>query len=261
MPYICQKSLPFSPWMKEATRRMPGVQPLVAKDYFFVDDAFKKQMKYRDQLLLERFDEVYANKFTSNDECEELLEFVISHLKDNGAYKFKKNKLIRPDGVEFDLDGCDPLRLAASFVQEDILLLKKEKDEHILKAGVLCFPASWSLSEKIERSLTAIHSPVGEYTDQIAPRIEKMFSNMRVDTPIWRSNFLLYEDYELYQPRLEQHENGNTHKRLSQFMRVERQTLVKLPLTEAVMFAIHTFVVPYIDLTVDQKISLESFVD
>ena len=84
---------------------------------------------------------------------------------------------------------------------------------------------------------------------------------MRADAPIWRSNFLLYEDYELYQPRLEQYENGNTHKKLSQFMRVERQTLVKLPRTEAVMFAIHTFVVPYIDLTIGQKSSLASFLD
>jgi hypothetical protein len=153
----------------------------------------------------------------------------------------------------------DPLLTASRLVQEDLLLLRKEGDEHILRAGVLCFPASWTLNEKKNKSLTNIHGPVKEYDKLLAPRIEKMFSNMRSSTPIWRSNFLLYDDYELFQPRLEKDEKGNGHKKLSQFMRVERQSLKKFSRSSNILFSIHTFVVPYLNLTSEQKETLESF--
>jgi hypothetical protein len=144
-------------------------------------------------------------------------------------------------------------------VQEDLLLLRKESDEHILRAGVLCFPASWTLNEKKNKSLTDIHFPVEEYNSGLAPRIEKMFSNMSSNNPIWRANFLLYDDYELFQPRLEKDEKGNRHKKLSQFMRVERQTLKKFSQSKTILFSIHTFVVPYKNLTVAQKETLEIY--
>jgi len=41
-------------------------------------------------------------------------------------------------------------------------------------------------------------------------------------------------------------------------VRVERQTLKKLPLSETVLFSIHTFVVPYSKLTNDQKRTLDT---
>jgi hypothetical protein len=86
-----------------------------------------------------------------------------------------------------------------------------------------------------------------------------MFSNIRPRTPIWRANFLLYDDYELFQPRLEKDEKGNSHKKLSQFMRVERQTLKKFSASKNILFSIHTFVVPFISLTSEQKETLENF--
>jgi hypothetical protein len=151
------------------------------------------------------------------------------------------------------------LLTASRLVQEDLLLLRKEGDEHILRAGILCFPASWTLNEKKNKSLTAIHGPVEEYHSGLAPRIEKMFSNMRPSTPIWRANFLMYDDYELFQPRLEKDEKGQCHKKLSRFMRVERQTLKKFSESQNILFSIHTFIVPFVSLTSEQKETLENF--
>ena len=245
--------------MKPATSRLPGVQPIKSDGCFMTDDVFQLQMKYRDELLSKKFDKVYINEFSGSDECDELLEFVIGQLKHNDKYTFYNNKVIRPDGVELNLFSEDPLLTASRLVQEDLLLLRKEGDEHILRAGVLCFPASWTLNEKKNKSLTDIHGPVEEYNTGLAPRIEKMFSNMSSSTPIWRANFLLYDDYELFQPRLEKDEKGNSHKKLSQFMRVERQALKKFSQSKNILFSIHTFVVPYLNLTSDQKETLERF--
>jgi hypothetical protein len=259
MPYICQHQLPFSPWMKPATSRLPGVQLIKSDGCFLMDEVFQLQMHYRDYLLSEKFNQVYINEFLSTDECAELLEFVVGELKQNEEYTFNNDTVIRPDGVELNLLSEDPLLTASRLVQEDLLLLRKEGDEHILRAGVLCFPASWTLNEKKNKSLTDIHGPVEEYNTGLALRIEKMFSNMSSDTPIWRANFLLYDDYELFQPRLEKDEKGNSHKKLRQFLRVERQALKKISRSKNILFSIHTFVVPYLDLSSDQKETLESF--
>ena len=143
MPYICQHHLPISPWMNPATNRLPGVQPIKSDGCFMVDEVFQLQMDYRDELLSKKNDQVYINEFSTANECTELLEFTISELKHNDKYTFYDDKVIRPDGVEINLLNEDPLLTASRLVQEDLLLLRKEGDEHILRAGVLCFPASF----------------------------------------------------------------------------------------------------------------------
>ena len=236
MPYICQQQLPLSPWMKSATSRLPGVQPIKSGGCFLVDEVFQLQMQYRDELLSKKLDQVYINELANLDECAELLDFVVGELKQNDKYTFNDNTVIRPDGVALNLLTEDPLLTASRLVQEDLLILKKEGDEHILRAGVLCFPASWTLNEKKNKSLTDIHGPVEEYDSGLALRIEKMFSNISSNTPIWRANFLLYDDYELFQPRLEKDEKGNSHKKLSRFIRVEKQVLKKFSRSGNILF-------------------------
>ena len=230
MPYICQDHLPLSPWMSVATSKLPGVQPVKADNFFLTDDAFEPQMKYRENLFNTKRDKVFFDNFEIENACIELLDFVIFELKKNDKYSFNGNKVTRPDGVEVNLLKGNPLVVAAHLVQEDLLLLRKEGSEHVLRAGVLCFPASWTLSEKKNKSLTSIHGPVAEYGANLASRIEKMFSNLKPETPIWRGNFLLYDNPELFQPRLEKEEKGNSHKTVAKYLRVERQTLKKLPL-------------------------------
>ncbi len=259
MPYICQDRLPFSPWSNEATRRLPGVQPIKPTEFFFIDEVFNLQMQYRDELIRTKRNQIFFNDLKTDNTCDEVLDFVLEELRNNKNYSFNGNNIRRPDGIEVNLETEDPLILAARLVQEDLLVLKKEGQQHILRAGVLCFPASWTLSEKKNKTLTSIHGPVKEYSDNIAQRVEKMFSNLNSKTPIGRANFLLYDDYELFQPRLEKDEKGISHKKLSQFLRVERQTLKKFVSSSSILFSIHTFVVPYTRLTMDQKNSLDPF--
>jgi len=256
MPYICQDHLPFSPWMSPFTRRLPGVQPIRSNGCFLKDEVFQYQMKYRDYLLRSKRDEVYFDDYETDEACDEVLEFVIQELKKNNQYIFKDQTVIRPDGVEVELSVENALITAGRLVQEDLLLLRREGSQHFLRAGVLCFPASWTLSEKRNKSLTSIHNPVEEYGFDIAQKIEKMFCHLKPEMPVWRANFLLYDDYELFQPRLEKDEKGNSHKKLSQYMRVERQTLKKLPKSKSILFSIHTFVVPYKNLSNDQRRTL-----
>lgn len=147
-----------------------------------------------------------------------------------------------PDWVTVVVDRLAPLVTLSRLIQEDICILEKRGGEHVLTAALLCFPASWTLAEKIGKPLTRIHDPVPEYAAQIAVRVQRMFDGVRVGLPMWRANLLGYDDPALYQPQTEGAPRpvGNE---VSVYERSERQTVLRLPKTGAVVFAIHTAVV------------------
>ena len=107
----------------------------------------------------------------------------------------------RPDGVTVAIDRADPLGTLGHLVQEDLCLMEKRNEAHVLTAAVLCFPASWRLAEKIGRPLEAIHAPVPEYDPKLARRVQRLFDGVQPGRPLWRVNALRYADPALHQPR------------------------------------------------------------
>ena len=248
MPEICQRILPVKPWMQRATRRLPGIQPVPAGQWLLRDDAFAAQMAYRDALIKGRRADVFRDTPESLPAQKELLALVLAEL--DSGYTYRAGAVTRPDGVSVQISRAAPLLVAAQLVQEDLLLLDMT-GEPALNAAVLCFPASWTLAEKFGAGLAAIHGYVDEYSDEMARRVERMFTALRPGQPLWRANFLRYESAELHQPR----RVGEDRPAPKQggFVRVERQTLRKLPESGAVVFGIHTFVVPWAQLSAGEQ--------
>lgn len=258
MHEICQDSLPFAPWLTAPTRRLPGIQPLDMDRWLVRDEAFAAQMALRDRLIAERRDDVFRAKPGSDAAAAELLVLVLSRLGD--GYRIGPGGVTRPDGVTVPLDADHPLVTAARLVQEDLCLLDQPegRGEHLLTAAVLCFPASWTLAQKIGRPLTAIHVPVADYTANMAMRVQRLFDALHVDRPLWRANALLYHDPALYQPRREEEPRKAPEGR-ARYLRSERQSLLRLPQSRAVVFSIHTWVVPCEKLTDDQRAGLDFY--
>lgn len=253
MEQICQQSLPFAPWLQPASRRLPGIQPLDMGDWLVVDEAFAAQMALRDQLLADRRAEVFGACDPAR--ARELLDLVLAHL--GPGYRVSRGSVIRPDGVEVGLESDHPLVVAARLVQEDLCLLEQPEGarEHVLSGAVLCFPASWTLAEKLGRPLTTIHDPVPDYSEGMAARVQRLFDALHPDRPLWRANALLYEDPTLHQPR----RHGDARARPTgppPYLRSERQSLLRLPLSRAVVFSIHTWVVAWENLSPEQRAGL-----
>ncbi len=239
---ICQQALPIKPWMEAKTRRLPGIQPVKAGEWLLRDDAFAAQMAYRDKLISTRLENVFRAAPESLPMQKELLALVLSEL-DSG---YKKGRAVtRPDGVSVPLKG-PPLLTAARLVQEDLLIMDMAAEPR-LTAAALCFPASWSLEEKFGAGLLAIHDYVDEYTEEMATRVRRMFDAIRPDQPLWRANFLRYAKADLHQPLRNGEDKPAPQK--GGFVRVERQTLRKLPRTGAVVFGIHTYVIRWDQLS------------
>jgi dimethylamine monooxygenase subunit A len=258
MNEILQSSLPVAPWMAEHTLRLPGTTPIGLDDWLQRDDAYAAQMAYRDQLIATRAAEVHALLAGAEAAAEELLGTVLAHLAGVSGYVRESAAMRRPDGALVPLDG-PPLIAAGRLVQEDLCLLEKPDGagEHVLTGAILCFPSNWTLSQKIGRSLSRIHLPVAPYDENIARRVQRMFDTIRPEAPVMRSNLLLYSRPDLHNPRHEFARHAPAPG-AAEFVRVERQTILRLPVSRAVVFSIHTYMVAPAALSPEQRAGFDA---
>lgn len=251
---VFQSRLPFLPWMDPRTARLPGVLPVEGDDWLRVDDAFAGQMAARDRLIAERADKVHGLLPEGRAAAAELYDRVLGVLARTAGYRIGAGSALRPDGVEVALDRDAPLLTLGRLVQEDLCLMEAEGDEHRLTGAILCFPASWTLGQKLGRALVSIHEPVPPYDDGLARRVQRLFDAIRPEQPLWRMNFLTYDDAELHQPRLEGQRRPRPQGHF--YVRCERQCLLRLPASRAVVFTIHTYVVHAETLTEAERLAL-----
>ncbi|MBT8408894.1 MAG: DUF3445 domain-containing protein, partial [Alphaproteobacteria bacterium] len=170
------------------------------------------------------------------------------------GFSVRPDHVVRPGGARVPLNPRAPLETLGRLFQQDLCLLQPGPEGHVLTAAVLCFPASWALSDKIGRPLVPIHAPVPSYTPDIAARVQRLFDGIRPDAPLMRANLLLYDDPALFQPRRQS--DPRLPGRSPGFVRSERQILMRLPESGAVVFSIHTIVVALADLGEAQRADL-----
>lgn len=236
--------------------RLPGTGPIALADWLQRDDAYAAQMAYRDRLIAGRPEAVHGLLPGAEAAAAELLAMALDHLAVAPGYVRDADAVTRPDGVRVPLDG-PPLLVAGRLVQEDLCILEKPEGagEHVLTAAILCFPSNWTLAQKLGRTLGRIHLPIESYDANIARRVQRMFDLIRPEAPVMRANLIVYNEGDLHNPRPE-FERHTPEPGTGRFVRVERQTILRLPRTRAMVFSIHTFMVALAALTPEQRTRL-----
>lgn len=255
---ILQDRLPFAPWTDPVSRRLPGTRPAAPDDWVRIDEAYAGQMALRERLLDERPDDVLGVLPEAEDASGELLDAGLDRLGRAPGFRVGSAKIDCPDGREVAVDRADPLGTLGRLVQEDLCLLQKPAGgpEHLLTAAVLCFPASWTLSEKIGRPISRVHAPVAEYAP-VESRAQRLFDGLQPDRPIWRANAHLYDAPDLFTPRREAAPRRDASA--GRYVRSEFQVLFRLPRTRAIVFSIHTYMLRRSALSPDQEARLSEF--
>ena len=151
-----------------------------------------------------------------------------------------RTKLETPSGSRLD----HPLVSASLLVQEDLCVMSRLNGEWVLTAASVCFPSRWDLTEKIGKSLQEIHNPVPHYKERIGTATDTMFDKFDASRPVWRLNWTILDNPELFQPSSGQPRTNPemTSSELAGLLqlRVERQTLRVLPESKDVLFTIRT---------------------
>lgn len=141
-----------------------------------------------------------------------------------------------------------PLDWVGREVQEDLLLLDAGLPGVPLTAGQLCFPNAWCLDDKIGHSFLEIHAPVPLFAEQIGRASQLLMERLKPGRPVWRLNWAIRAGDQLdasprYAAELARRKQVITRQNAGEgcFLRVERQTLVRLTRSNHVLFIIHTY--------------------
>jgi hypothetical protein len=139
--------------------------------------------------------------------------------------------------------GLHPIDEAARLVAEDLCLLVERDGGWVLGAGSVCFPSHWRLTDKLGLSLAAVHGPVPDYATDLADRVDRFLDKLRVGRGVWRRNWTIHADPALHAPDVPPPPDPAITRQdagVRLWLRSERQTLTRLPRTQAVVFTIRT---------------------
>ncbi|MBX7167645.1 MAG: DUF3445 domain-containing protein [Pirellulales bacterium] len=244
--------LPSPPWYQPFDGRpfklSLATRPLELVDWIEIDTATPDQLRLRRQLLETERQRCFVALPGSEEPAQELLEMLAKHLAElfPGWFTLVADRLHDhlTDTVH-DLARADehPLATSARLVGEDLCLMRPDPAGYRLDAAVVCFPSRWRVWEKLGATLREIHAPVPYYDPQVAEPSDRLLEALKVEKPVWRLNWSLHDSDVLFQPTAHPPLNpalGPDNALASLWLRVERQTLRRLPRTGWVLFTIRT---------------------
>jgi len=238
-----------------------ALKTLDPSEWIELDTELETYLAEKDRLYATVPDKVFVEEPDTRDAQGEVLDMLVSHL----AERFPDTYRHTGTGIEILGSGrhvitgaseVAPLRTASLLVPEDLILMRGGENGWRLVAGSLCFPSSWSLGEKFGRALQDIHEPVPAFGrgTRTADIIQRIFDKLPVDQPVQRYNWSLQAGSELYLPFSHQQRIDRATNRPSKFtddelaaqafIRVERQTLRRLPHSRDILFTIRIYLDP-----------------
>lgn len=138
-------------------------------------------------------------------------------------------------------------------VEPDVVLLARDGAGRFrLRAGVVCFPSWWAVTEKTGLTIDEIHGVVPGLNDALAPAIGQFLARLKPGAPYERVNWGLAATPELnLHPALGRPRLGPVLDVARTWLRVEEQILAALPVSGGVLFGIRIRVVPLTQLLDD----------
>lgn len=231
---------PYLPFLEGPPIFEPGLRP-IPEDQWLTPDT-EEEVWLRDKCLIMKLSrhEVAAGDLNSAA-AEELLPLVMQATG-------KVPGQAMPSALEE----------AASLVSDDLCILEARRPgDWRLTAGVLCAPTFWTLPERVGLDLGGLHGPVPGGDPELSSRIGRIFTGLRAGIVLERFNWTVQASEKRYTPDRPA-AAGKGLKDLH--LRVERQTIRKLPNAGAVVFTIRICVDPLQPLLADPQ-SREAFED
>lgn len=227
-----------------------GLAPIPPERWIEVDERLPRDLEDKDALFATRRDVVFRAEPATEAAQQEVLDMLGEHLPLMLPDIYRR----RPDGLMIlpaercvPLDGPEPALMTASrLVQDDLVLMRPgEAEGYRLVAASLCFPSAWSLAEKFGTSLDGLHAAVPGYQDKLAVRMKRIFDGLKPDVIVERLNWSIYPDDERHHPESKERPRDWFGADRDAFVRVERQTLRRLPVSGDVLFTIKILVDPF----------------
>jgi dimethylamine monooxygenase subunit A len=244
----------YLPFEAGPYRMAMGLFSVPEQEWFELDGHYTAEMSERRHLLARHHADVFAALPQSDHARAETLAEIADSLATHRPQWFAQDGSLlhnRLAGETWDRRSlpCDPLELAGRLVQEDLCLVQASDAGPMLTAALLCFPSRWRLAEKIGRPLADVHGPVPFYGERLSRPVNSFMRHLKAGHIAGRLNWSVLDDATLFQPSGKWREEPNravTAENAGETLslRVERQTLRRLPRTAAILFGIRVHVYP-----------------
>lgn len=254
-----------------------GLKRLRDSTYFLVeDDNLAVELAMKERNFQERREVCFVMEDDSRGAQREVLDLFLSYLPRRYPNIYTYDTKLNTIHVKLDDNTTKvfriedyahaPLELCELIVQEDLILMRPGKvvvdttttkgpsssniQSYHMAAAAVVFSFR-ELAQKLSQPAEFIHAPVPHFRDHIQTTLNLMFSTLSAEKPLWRNNWGIASTDKLDEPlygSATAHEErrmliGNIadvkHK---YFLKVEYQTIRRLPQSNYLLFTVKTMV-------------------
>ncbi len=210
-----------------------GLTALDPAQWLVVDDRRDDELSHKQTVLGVEHDEavVLADASIVDPElirrgAQELLDLLVAQLAE-------------VHGIDVTVPtDCHPLEACSRIAQEDFALITPIDGVPWLVAAAVCFPNGWYPRERVGRPLIEVHDMIPRYAEEIASKVDRVFTHLSPERPLWRRNWFVYDQPALYNPGHD--EQGRDPEPAELYLRSERETMRTLPESGVMVFTIRT---------------------
>lgn len=224
-----------------------GVRPLDLRDWIELGGDADAAIAAKPRLMEAHPDTVFAVLDDVEPQATDIADTLIVHLRERWPERY--------GAVDLDR-SLHPLDAAARLVPEDLVMMVEREGQLVVGGGSVCFPNRWDLRSKLGRSMSDVHAPVAKLNDQLGAPIDAFLDRLAPERSFWRLGWGILDTPDWFTPV-----DGTAAPRPraagpdEMFLRVERETLRRLPGTGCVLFTIRTSVVPVGLVAVDNDVA------
>jgi dimethylamine monooxygenase subunit A len=265
------KSPAYQPYRWASVDFTLGLGPVRTSEWIQFSPRHADNMREKRGRLSEQFDRYYRTLPESVNAQRELRDRVVAHLATDHTdrYALSGSTLTsHHESLAWHLDdpNVEPLRQLSDIIEEDFMLLEELDGVMRITASSNAYSSSGRLVSAVGQTVHWAHIPVPTLSDKLGVRIDRVLSSVHEDTPCERFNWQVTPMGTLFFPHDPHRANADAMHGVCDalcrdpgsagellFIRVERQTLSRLPASGAVAFSLHTYSDPLSVLEADPQ--------
>ena len=246
---MIEKNFSYTPYDGSSTPFTIGLLQLDPARWIEPDGDLDYHLSEKKKLFAEHGERVFRAEPGTEQAQQEIVDALAEYLPAHHPAIYRRNgSFMEMAGHTVDLadDRSPPLLSAGFLVQDDLVIMRRGDNGWRIAAAFLAFPSSWSLADKFGKVMDEIHAPVPDFAggSRNAGLINRMFDNLSPDRFVVRWNWSVNWGYALYRPASQPAHETDPMQPRDAFVRVERQTLRKMPVSGDILFTIRIYLDP-----------------
>lgn len=258
------------PFKKGPYNLTMGLRKVEKDDWLLLENTYKDVTDLRKEIVEdeEKFKHTVITQPCSRESLCEFYDIALDYMMQRyPKYFYRKSNtmmynVIREEEIfanssSYGGNMTDLVTTLSRTIEEDFLVMMKDNQgtgEYYLRGGAFVFPSGLDPAEKKDLSLQDIHGPVPYYKEKIQKSMDKFFERLKIGSFAMRINWTCQAHTQRYAVGINHAYHGESKPEVLKaenldfdngvFLRNERQCLLRLPKTKAIVFTIRTYLTP-----------------